>query len=53
LEGSDGVHASRILRVASDIAPVISPLLKRTPKIKGVRYVRGPVKVEPNSRRKK
>ena len=52
-DGSESGQVSRIRRLASELSPTLRPLLKRTPKIGGVRYVRGMVKVEPKPRRKK
>ena len=52
-DGSESGQVSRIRRLASELSPTLRPLLMRTPKIGGVRYVRGMVKVEPKPRRKK
>ena len=52
-DGSGSQQVSRILHLASELAPALGPLLKRTPEIRGVRYVRGMVKVEPKPRRKR
>ena len=51
--GQDSQQVSRLLRLASELAPALGPLLKRTPHMSGVRFVSGAVEVEPKAQNKR
>lgn len=52
VDGSDSAQVSRTLRLASEVANEIKPLLKRTPNIHSIRLVRRLVKEKPKNRGK-
>ena len=51
--GQESQPVSRLLRLASELAPALGPLLERTPHMSGVRFVSGAVEVEPKAQNKR